>query len=147
MVAACIGAVKSLLVRGFLFLLSLLPTSDPEGEMGWTRFEDAILVEDTPVEEVNPIFGLILLIIFVVTAVAGIIWLLAQLRRMKLRPAAGAQVSPPTVPLPIVWSTHPSSVRNWAPPCGCTSSVSWPHGFPLLKNDEKEPLRQLPQGF
>lgn len=94
MVAACIGAVKSLLLWGFLFLLSLLPTADPEGEMGWTRFEDAILVEDTPVEEVNPIFGLILLIIFVVTAVAGIIWLLAQLRRMKLRPAAGAQVSP-----------------------------------------------------
>lgn len=94
MVAACIKAVKSLLVRGFLFLLSLLPTSDPEGEMGWTQFEDAILVEDTPVEEGNPIFGLILLVIFVVTAVAGVIWLLAQLRRMKLRPVAGAQVPP-----------------------------------------------------
>ena len=94
MVVACIGAVKSLLVRGFLFLLSLLPTADPEGEAGWTQFEEAILVEETPAEEANPIFGVILLVIFVVAAVAGVIWLLAQLRRMKLRPVAGAQVAP-----------------------------------------------------
>ena len=56
--------------------------------------EDAILVEDTPVEEANPIFGLILLVIFVVAAVAGVIWLLTQLHRMKLRPVAGTQVAP-----------------------------------------------------
>ena len=94
--AAGINAVKSLLWRGFLFLLSLFPDADPEGESGWTEFGEAIFVEETPAEEGNPILGLILLVICTVGAVAVVIWLIGQLRRIKLRAIAGVQA--PTVP-------------------------------------------------
>ena len=89
--AAGINAVKGLILRGFLFLLSLLPDAEIDGEGAWTEYGEAIFVEEAPVEEGNPILGVILLVIFAVGAVAAIIWLIGQLRRIKLRTAAGTQ--------------------------------------------------------
>ena len=94
--AAGINAVKALLWRGILFLLSLLPNADPEGGEGWTEFGEAIFVEETPAAEVNPIWGVILLILFSVGAIIAVIWLIGQLRRIKLRAVSGVQA--PSVP-------------------------------------------------
>ena len=93
--AAGAGAIKALLWRGLLFLLSLLPNAEAEGG-AWTEYGEAIFVEDTPAQEGNPVLGIILLVIFAAVAVAALVWLIGQLRRIKLRSVSGVQA--PTLP-------------------------------------------------
>lgn len=91
--SAGISAVKSLIWRGLLFLLSLLPNAEFESGEGWTEFGEAIFVEETPAEEGNPILGIILLVICAIGAVAAVIWLIGQLRRIKLRTVSPTQTT------------------------------------------------------
>ena len=94
--SAGISAVKALLWRGILFLLSLFPDAEIAGEGAWTEYGEAIFVEETPAQEGNPILGIILLVLFAVAAVVAVIWLIRQLRRIKLRTLSVEQA--PTLP-------------------------------------------------
>lgn len=96
LMAAGVGAIKKLILRGILWLLSLLPDSDP-GEMGWAELGDyAYETEELPAEEANPIWGVILLVIAAAGTVFLLIWLVRQLKSIRLRRTGG--VAPASLP-------------------------------------------------
>ena len=88
-----INTVKSLVLRFVLFLLSLLPDAESD-EMGWTELESYVQQgEELPVEEANPVLSVIFLVIAAVGAVFLLIWLIRQLRFIRLRRIGGDAVS------------------------------------------------------
>lgn len=92
LIAAGFNAVKGMVLRFFLFLLSLLPDAEP-GEMDWLEQGEAIIIEDTPQQEGSPVFGIVVFVLFAVVLAVGLVWLLRQLSRIRLRSVGKVQTT------------------------------------------------------